>query len=253
MLRNTLLSRQRLSITQYCLVATFIVAGMGFYSGVHSILLLDRYIEYVSSHRPQSYEMFSPRYSDDGYLEYIGEFVRKAKLPLTAPSASSDLNPTTNALVEQLYDLRAGLIYFGCFMLAVLSGGMVWLTDSVRRPFNTIANAVDRLTQNQLDQTIDLVGPRNVLEVSNKLESLRGRLHNNEQQRTLFLRHVSHEIKTPLASIKEGITLLDDESLGGLTGDQRDVIDILRRASDELQNLTIGKHHHQAPTDNTTQ
>ncbi|VTR56773.1 Sensor histidine kinase QseE [Serratia fonticola] len=41
-----------------------------------------------------------------------------------------------------------------------------------------------------------------------------------ESQRHEFLRHISHELKTPLASMREGTELLADGVAGPLTSDQ---------------------------------
>jgi two-component system sensor histidine kinase GlrK len=49
------------------------------------------------------------------------------------------------------------------------------------------------------------------------------------------LQHVSHELKTPLASLREGIALLDDGVVGTLTGEQREVVDILQHNTRTLQ------------------
>jgi two-component system sensor histidine kinase GlrK len=48
------------------------------------------------------------------------------------------------------------------------------------------------------------------------------------QEKNKFLRHMSHELKTPLANIREGTELLLDGSVGELEPAQREVTDILR-------------------------
>jgi len=49
------------------------------------------------------------------------------------------------------------------------------------------------------------------------------------------LRHVSHELKTPLASLREGVSLLADGVLGRLTAEQREVSAILEHNTRALQ------------------
>ena len=51
------------------------------------------------------------------------------------------------------------------------------------------------------------------------------------------LRHISHELKTPLASMREGTELLADEVAGPLTSDQKEVVAILDNSSRHLQQL----------------
>src|SRR6266702_2696308 len=83
---------------------------------------------------------------------------------------------------------------------------------------------------------------RDVLNTSNALidrevESLRERLIELEQQKRLFLRHVSHELKTPLTALREGSELLADEAAGPLSAGQREIVGILRENSVRLQQL----------------
>ena len=49
------------------------------------------------------------------------------------------------------------------------------------------------------------------------------------------MRHISHELKTPLASLREGVSLLEDGVAGDLTKDQREIAQILRHNTGVLQ------------------
>ena len=57
------------------------------------------------------------------------------------------------------------------------------------------------------------------------------------QEKNRFLRHMSHELKTPLANIREGTELLLDGTVGELETPQREVTDILRLNGLKLQQL----------------
>ncbi|STL39666.1 sensor-like histidine kinase YfhK [Escherichia coli] len=58
-----------------------------------------------------------------------------------------------------------------------------------------------------------------------------------ESQRHQFLRHLSHELKTPLASMREGTELLADQVVGPLTPEQKEVVSISDSSSRNLQKL----------------
>jgi two-component system sensor histidine kinase GlrK len=57
------------------------------------------------------------------------------------------------------------------------------------------------------------------------------------QEKNKFLRHMSHELKTPLATIREGTELLLDGSVGQLQKPQQEVAGILRMNGIKLQQL----------------
>jgi two-component system sensor histidine kinase GlrK len=56
-------------------------------------------------------------------------------------------------------------------------------------------------------------------------------------ERNRFLRHMSHELKTPLANIREGTELLMDGAVGELDSNQREVTAILRENGIKLQRM----------------
>src|SRR5690606_33261693 len=70
-----------------------------------------------------------------------------------------------------------------------------------------------------------------------RLDWLRTQLEKLEQQKQRFLRHVSHELKTPLTAIREGSELLNDEVGGALSPQQKEIAGILRESSLRLQKM----------------
>ena len=71
--------------------------------------------------------------------------------------------------------------------------------------------------------------------VGQRLDWLRLRLVELDADKARFLRHISHELKTPLASLREGVSLLEDGVAGELSEDQQEVARILRQNTSVLQ------------------
>ncbi|MDR2851592.1 MAG: two-component sensor histidine kinase [Burkholderiaceae bacterium] len=115
-------------------------------------------------------------------------------------------------------------------LVLALSFG-VWLA----RPFKRIERAIVGLGENRLDQPIQIPGPSDVRRVSRQLDWLRLRLTELDADKARFLRHISHELKTPLAALREGIALLEEGVTGALTPAQREVTQILQQNAASLQ------------------
>ena len=107
----------------------------------------------------------------------------------------------------------------------------------VARPIRQIDNAISQLGQSGFSKPIDVKGPRDLERLGKQLEWLRIRLLELAQEKNKFLRHMSHELKTPLANIREGTELLLDGTVGDLDQPQREVTDILRMNGLKLQQL----------------
>ena len=103
------------------------------------------------------------------------------------------------------------------------------------RPFNRLEKAIQGLGENQLGVPIDIPGPSDVRRVSQQLEWLRLRLTELDADKARFLRHISHELKTPLASLHEGVAVLGDGVAGALNPSQAEVVNILQHNTQLLQ------------------
>ncbi len=96
---------------------------------------------------------------------------------------------------------------------------------------------IGELGRGTFSRAIRVKGPSDLEALGRQLEWLRVRLLDLAQEKNRFLRHMSHELKTPLANIREGTELLLDGSVGQLADDQREVTGILRENGLKLQRL----------------
>ena len=117
-------------------------------------------------------------------------------------------------------------------LIAILS-----LTMSIGRPLRAIDRAISELGRGTFSRSIEVSGPRDLERLGAQLEWLRLRLLDLAQERNRFLRHMSHELKTPLANIREGAELLMDGAVGPLDNSQREVVAILRDNGIKLHRL----------------
>src|SRR5437016_2212245 len=79
--------------------------------------------------------------------------------------------------------------------------------------------------------------PEDLQSLGERLDWLRRRLAELEAEKNRFLRHLSHELKTPLTVLREGAELLNDQVGGPLAPPQRQIVAIMRDNSVKLQRL----------------
>lgn len=131
--------------------------------------------------------------------------------------------------------------FFGwqALVLFLLSGSLVLLfTRMIIGPVKGVERMINRLGEGRpLSNADKFKGPREIRSLAQRIVWLSERLAWLESQRHEFLRHISHELKTPLASMREGTELLQDEVAGPLTPDQKEVVAILNDSSRHLQTL----------------
>src|SRR5205814_2201898 len=193
---------QRASFRQLLLVALLLVGALLAAASLHGLITLERLIAQ----------------SRDG-----------AERAVAATAA-------TQALAERSVAMeRAGLARqvvgaIGIALLMAMAFGL-WLS----RPLKRVVAAIDGLAANRLDQRIEIQGPADVRQLGRSLDELRIRLAEQDADKARFLRQVSHELKTPLAALREGVALLEDGVTGALSEPQREVARILRENTQSLQ------------------
>ncbi len=138
------------------------------------------------------------------------------------------------AHVQRLLFWQAAVVIPAALLIAVMG------TRMIARPLRELEGAVDRLGEGEWHARIEITGPRDLERLGSRLEWLRMRLLDLDGQKVRFLRHVSHELKTPLATLCEGSDLLKDGSAGALTAPQSEIVQILCRSSRELQRQIEG-------------
>ena len=113
-------------------------------------------------------------------------------------------------------------------------------TFLIARPINQVSAGIRRLGDGEFARPIAIEGPGDMVRLGEQLDWLRRRLVTLEEQKTRFLQHISHELKTPLTALREGSDLLSSGVVGNLNAEQHEIARILRENSIELRKLIEG-------------
>ncbi|APV51843.1 hypothetical protein BWI17_20505 [Betaproteobacteria bacterium GR16-43] len=124
-------------------------------------------------------------------------------------------------------------------------------TFLIARPISQVSASIRGLGEGAFARPIRIEGPGDMVRLGEQLDWLRERLVTLEAQKTRFLQHLSHELKTPLTALREGSDLLFSGVVGNLNAEQREIARILQENSIELRRLIEGllnysAVHHQA-------
>jgi two-component system sensor histidine kinase GlrK len=119
----------------------------------------------------------------------------------------------------------------------LLIGGFTYL---IARPITQVSEGIRGLGEGQFGKRIQIEGPADMVRLGEQLDWLRERLLTLEAQKTRFLQHISHELKTPLTALREGSDLLSSGVVGNLNAEQREIARILQENSIELRKLIEG-------------
>lgn len=139
-----------------------------------------------------------------------------------ALSAADDLQ--RNLLLQAAAVIPATLILGGLFVV------------SITRPMRGLSSAIRNLGARELSQPIRIRGPRDIEDLGQQLDWLRQRINELEHQKITFLRHISHELKTPLTTLREGSELLA-ESLSDASPEEAEIAKLMQSNSLRLQKL----------------
>lgn len=154
-----------------------------------------------------------------------------------AVRANAQIDAELGELQAQTARARKRLFWQSALLVPLTIVAILALTLSIGRPVRQIDRAISELGRGDFSNAIAVSGPADLERLGHQLEWLRQRLLELAQERSRFLRHMSHELKTPLANIREGTELLMDGAVGELDSNQREVAAILRDNGIRLQRL----------------
>ena len=103
---------------------------------------------------------------------------------------------------------------YGIGLVALIGVVGAWiLSRSVVRPVRRLAEASGRLAEGEAGVTVTPSGPRELRDLACAFNDMNAKLAKAQETEQAFLLSVSHELKTPLTSIRGYAEALDDDAL----------------------------------------
>jgi len=135
----------------------------------------------------------------------------------------------------QQEQLRTG--WLAVLLITTSTALILFFSARINRPVQQLIRHIRNIGEGERKPQPDLSGPEELAQVNTQLNWLAQHLESLEQDKVRFLRHVSHELKTPLTTLREGADLLAEELAGPLSPNQREIVQLLQQNSLTLQEL----------------
>lgn len=132
--------------------------------------------------------------------------------------------------LQKLLLLQAAAVIPATILVAILFAFLI--TRSIKK----LDYAIRDLGAGNFSKPIKIDGPNDLTELGVRLDWLRKRICVLEDQKINFLRHISHELKTPLTAVREASELLIEED-HSRHAEETEIIQIIHESSLQLQML----------------
>ncbi len=173
--------------------------------------------------------------SDDAPIDIEGFARLREMVQAIATENIRSIDKQVGSLQVTAAQARRSLFWQTAALVPVTVVLAILFTILIARPIRQMGRAIHRLGEGSFTSPVSVSGPAELTALGEELDWLRRRLVELEQEKNVFLRQMSHELKTPLASIREGTELLCDGTVGELSNMQTEVVEILRDSSMELE------------------
>lgn len=170
-----------------------------------------------------------------GFLNSFSQITQLVETIVLENSLAIDATSNQLKLTVQNNQKKLFLQSLVLIPLALLVAGAI--TYLLAKPIRRMDAAISHLGKGEYDQPIAIDGPGDLRLLGQRLDWLRTELKEVNEQKQQFLRHVSHELKTPLTAIREATELLYDGIGGTLSAQQSEITLILRENSIRLQKM----------------
>ncbi|HRF48798.1 MAG TPA: ATP-binding protein [Anaerolineales bacterium] len=145
------------------------------------------------------------------------------------------VNPRTalGLFLQDLFWPMLGAAAIGAVLALLLA---TWLARSIGGPLSQMATAAGRIAQGDYAQRVDVRGPREVAELAGALNTMAVAVRSAQQTQRDFLANVSHDLKTPLTSIRGFAQAIEEGAADSPEAVQRAAI-VIREEAERLNRL----------------
>jgi len=191
--------------------------------------LLDELTALMVATRELATHIDPDRHDDDSRdSTLVSQFERSAQVVAELRQRNQHwLGAQMRALTYAQTHLQRQLMLWAFLALPLTVALAIIATMLISRPLDALSTAMERLGVGDWRQSVEINGPRDIVQLAQRLDWLRQQLIETDTQKKALMRNITHELKTPLAAINEAAALLTDQVAGPLNEQQMRVTTIL--------------------------
>ena len=103
---------------------------------------------------------------------------------------------------ELINEISNKWIIVTLFIIVIVIALVIFMSQIIFGPLKNVLDTIKKISAGQLHQRIELKGKNEFTELGEAVNTMTKRLEEDDQSRQEFVSNVSHELKTPLSSIK---------------------------------------------------